>query len=234
MMRFGLFGIPVTVHWWFWVTAALLSGVVDSPSPDAVFLLLSWLGVVFVSVLWHELGHALAFRHYGRSPEIQLQAFGGCTSPQRTAKLTQRQDLIVSGAGPVFGLLLWLAVYAALQARIIPCTGVEAGWGVLQPDLPGPLRWVVQDLQMVNLWWSLINLIPVAPLDGGRLLGAAMGPGRSREAARIGLACGVVVVVVALAEGMLFLAILFSLISYENWQKIAPTRRSGGGLFGKI
>ena len=57
-LRFNLFGIPVRVHPLFWLVAAILGAGSD---PDPIELLL-WIGTVFVSILIHEMGHALAAR----------------------------------------------------------------------------------------------------------------------------------------------------------------------------
>ena len=58
-IHFRLFDIPVRVHPYFWLTT-LFMGL----SPD-VGTLLIWVGVVFVSILWHELGHVFAYRFFG-------------------------------------------------------------------------------------------------------------------------------------------------------------------------
>lgn len=233
MIRFGLLGIPVTVQWWFWLTAALLSRAIGSPDPDAVFLLLAWMGVAFVSVLWHELGHALAFRRIGRASEIVLQAFGGQTVPQRGGKLSRKEDLLVTMAGPGFGFLLWLALYGSLKADLIPSSGHEAGWGVMVPaaTLPGFVRRILFDLQFVNLWWSVLNLIPVAPLDGGRILAAGLGPKRAREAVMISVICGGTFALLAILSNQMFLAILLGWMTFENSKKL-QSGWGGRGLFG--
>jgi len=229
MFRFGLFGIPVTVQWWFWLSAALLSGVIGMTHPDAVFMLLTWMVVVFISVLWHEMGHALAFRRYGFSTEIVLRAFGGYTAPLRGGRLARDEDIIVTGAGPAFGFALWFVIYGLMRLGVIPSTGEQWGWGIMGPasSLPDFVRWGLVDLQMANFWWSILNLIPVAPLDGGRILSAAMGPGRMRQALMISVVCGGIVTLGAFAMGQLFLAILIGWMTFENVQRMQGSFRYG-------
>ena len=70
-MRFTLAGFPVQIHWSFFLVAALLGFSRD------LYVLLVWMGVVFVSVLLHEMGHALVGRRFGMHPEIFLYAMGG-------------------------------------------------------------------------------------------------------------------------------------------------------------
>src|SRR5512146_1456782 len=78
-LRFSLLGFPVRVHPLFWLIAVLLG----SASADLVQILI-WVLVVFVSILIHELGHALAFRRYGLSSQIVLHFAGGLTIPEST------------------------------------------------------------------------------------------------------------------------------------------------------
>ena len=82
MFRFTLLGFPVSIHWMFWLTAALLSGQIDNLSkPGALWQMGIWMAVVFLSVLWHELGHVIFQRKFGARPEIMLVAFGGLAVP---------------------------------------------------------------------------------------------------------------------------------------------------------
>src|SRR5512143_986284 len=76
-LRFTLGGIPIRVHPLFWIIA-LLFGLADS---NLVHLVL-WIVIVFVSILIHELGHALVMRLYGQPCFIVLHAAGGLTVPE--------------------------------------------------------------------------------------------------------------------------------------------------------
>src|SRR3954453_21612656 len=58
MLRFSIFGFPVTVHWMFWVVIAILGGGLDSGNgPKQFQALLLWMVAAFISILIHELGH---------------------------------------------------------------------------------------------------------------------------------------------------------------------------------
>jgi stage IV sporulation protein FB len=73
-VTFRLGRFPVRVHPLFWLSMALIG----LPWFDRSLLLgLLWVACGFVSILVHELGHALAIRHYGSPASIQLIAFGG-------------------------------------------------------------------------------------------------------------------------------------------------------------
>lgn len=150
-MTFRMFGIPVTfesgVLW-----LAGLYFLLGFRGAEPIVENLATIAVLFASILWHELGHAFTVRALGLGPAvITIHGFGGLT---RHRAGTPAQELGVSLAGPGAGLLLgFLALAVALFA---PLRGV--------PDR------VVDTIATVNLFWSMFNLMPVFPMDGGHAL----------------------------------------------------------------
>ena len=79
-LNFSAFGFPVRIAPWFWLAALLLGSNVTtweirggrSAEWDLV-----WILAMFLSILIHELGHAFAYRHFGKSSHILLYQFGG-------------------------------------------------------------------------------------------------------------------------------------------------------------
>lgn len=205
MLRFSLFGHPVKVDPMFWVFTALLGGGLSADTPLKFQLLLIWVGVVFISILWHELGHTFAMRHFGdRDTEILLYAGGGLAHGSRWRGRTE--DILVSLAGPAAGLILALAVF--LFDRGFPPRNVF-------------VHTLVQDMLFVNFWWSLINLLPVIPLDGGRVSAAVMGPAKERQALTVSLVVAIGAAVFLYTRwGSLFGAIMFALMAVENWRRL--------------
>ncbi len=113
-----------------------------------------WIGVIFVSILVHEYGHALSSRFFGQSPRIQLVPFGGVTYQEGKRVRGWREFLIVL-FGPIFGFVLFIIATLLLQL----------------PLENSPLtKYALSIFQWVNLFWTALNLIPVMPLDGGQLL----------------------------------------------------------------
>src|SRR4051812_45471105 len=98
---FSIGSIPVTVDPSFFLIILLL-GI--NPIDLQPVLILSWVGIAFASVLFHELGHAVAFRTFGVQPSVTLYGMGGLTSGQ--GRLTPVQSITVSLAGPLSVLLL--------------------------------------------------------------------------------------------------------------------------------
>lgn len=143
--------IPVVIHPLFWVLSAFI-GYINSPNS---FLGMSiWVAIVFVSVLVHEYGHALTSVLFKQKAKIQLVALGGLTSYDGP-KLKFWQQFLVVFNGPLFGFFLFLSATYLLTLN----------WSH-HPVIYGVLKMT----QMANLFWTIINLLPVLPLDGGQLL----------------------------------------------------------------
>lgn len=202
-MAFQLFGFPVRVDLSFFVVAAFLG------MNDNVRVWIMWIAVVFVSVLIHELGHAAAGRKYGLSPAIRLTMTGGLTSWAGGRRLHPRESILVSFAGPAAGFATGLLVL------------------VLSTNLPldAPyLRVAVGQLLWVNFGWGIINLIPVLPLDGGNIVrsGIHLVKGFPDEITplRVSVFVGALGVLVALANGFFFAAILSGFLAFQNYQAL--------------
>ncbi|HEX6960599.1 MAG TPA: site-2 protease family protein, partial [Lacipirellula sp.] len=179
-LHFRVAGIPVRVHPFFWLVTLVmgLSGRGDTP-PAA---LVAWIVVVFVSILVHELGHALLQRKFGGRPWITLHGIGGLASCDDCDRRPSSQ-ILISLAGPAAGFFLAAIVFAAIKL-----SGHHAGWtssevvpagvdGVIlfgvavyfEPFASFAANEFVRNMLWVNIAWGLINLLPVYPLDGGRI-----------------------------------------------------------------
>ncbi len=200
MWRFTLLDFPVAVHWQFWLMTALLGGGLDSSLP----LLLLWVAIVFVSILGHELGHALAMRYFGdHRTQIILYSFGGLASgrPGRS----RGQKLVISGAGPAFSAMLGLLGWGMEHVFPLDSFMVRAGFHF----------WMY-----VNIGWTLFNLLPVIPLDGGRISEALFGPARIAQALRLSMITAIVMAVIGLVGMGWWTALLFGMMAYANWQQL--------------
>ena len=109
-LNFSLFGIPVRVHPFFWLITLFL-GPIRSQRPDILYAVLAWILAVFISILIHELGHALVQRAYGYRPWITLYGLGGLASYDPAAVYQPRgsptvRQILISAAGPGAGFLM--------------------------------------------------------------------------------------------------------------------------------
>jgi Zn-dependent protease len=171
-LSWRMFGIDVRVHPMFWLMSALLGW----PQVDLGFsYLLVWIGCVFVSILVHELGHVIAGRLFGSDGEIVLYGFGGLAIGSSDVPRRWQRNLVYF-AGPFAGFVLLGVVLAVLLVTLPP------GPALLRQDFlrglmvrMGRAEWsllvamAVIDLVQINLFWGLLNLLPVWPLDGGRI-----------------------------------------------------------------
>jgi Zn-dependent protease len=138
----------------------------------------SWIVVASVSILVHELGHALLIRRFGGHPSIELYSLGGLTSwGETTQPITRARDIAVSLAGPGAGFLL-AGLLVAVQKVWTPAPDTLAATALRQA------LWV-------NWGWGLVNLLPIIPLDGGRvfeqLLTGGFGEAGARRARQLSI-----------------------------------------------
>lgn len=179
---FRIAGIQLSLHWTFllllayyasegWSEAARfggsgLTGAIDSAS--SILLL-------FVFVILHEFGHAFAARHYGIAvPRILLLPIGGMAQMSAIPP-NPWQEFVITIAGPAVNF----AVVGAMMI-VAPFPSEQLG-GFVRAFLGLPVKGGVdlhigwpQFVMIMNLFMGGFNLIPVFPMDGGRLLRAAL------------------------------------------------------------
>jgi stage IV sporulation protein FB len=209
MPAFRLFGIPVTIRPSFLVIAALIGFTSRRP----IVYLVAWVAIVFVSILIHELGHAITARSYGAEVEIELNGIGGLTSWSVPGKeLGPGQRALVaaagSGVGVVFGGLVWV---------VSQITGPHG-------DLA---RFVFDNLVLVNVFWGLINWLPIRPLDGGHLFTSLLQkviPSKAEVVANV-----VFFITAGAALGLALLSQRIFLALIAGWLLMTELTRGRGG-----
>ena len=233
-LHFRLFGIPVRVHPFFWVTSVFLG--MGSKEADPVDILV-WVGVVFFSILVHEFGHATMQRRFGGHPRVTLYGLGGLASCDDCDRSPSRQILILL-AGPFAGFLLAGIVVAILKA-FGHFNGFVLDWV--------PVRWtpfdvryyfendklalvdlIIWDLLVANILWGLINLLPVYPLDGGQIARELFTLGNPRagiiQSLQLSAGTAVLVAVYALTKSSIYTCAMFGILAYNNFQTLRMYR----------
>jgi stage IV sporulation protein FB len=205
--HFRILGIPVRVEPFFLIVMVLFG-----LQYERLDLIAVWAGVAFVSVLVHELGHAISLKVFGQPSAIVLHGFGGVTlSPRR---LSKARSIVVSLAGSLTALaLLWL------PARTLQ--GTE--WEIQQPEL---VRYGVLFAAFVNLWWSIANLLPIRPLDGGNVATELLGIDRARRLSIVAAAAGGIW---AYSQGQTYAALFAGLLGFLNLSEIRAARMGARG-----
>jgi Zn-dependent protease len=171
-LRLGrILGIPVAVDWTLLVIGALLTISLagdrypmefpDAPAGSFWVVGVVTTAIFFASVLAHELAHSVVARRHGiRVDGITLWMLGGVARLDGEAR-TPRAEFLIAGAGPATSLLL--AGVFALGATMISALGAPGLFG-------SALAW----LAVINAILAAFNLIPAAPLDGGRILASVL------------------------------------------------------------
>lgn len=153
-----LFGIPIYLDTMFVLVLLLFtfpyftSG--DTQVMSAGVIIIAGL---MLSILLHEMGHALAARLFKISvSHIELTALGGAAHFERSLPSSVPIRTVVFLAGPAVNLVLWVG-FSTLAS---------------QPDVAasGRLGMALGALAMANFWLALFNLLPAFPLDGGQTL----------------------------------------------------------------
>ncbi|MDA1232041.1 MAG: site-2 protease family protein [Planctomycetota bacterium] len=153
-LRFRLFNVPVRVHPFFWLSAAMVTW-------QGGHLPLTLIGIVcvFVSVLVHELGHALVARRYGFPSEITLVFLFGLAS---TTRMSPARNIKIGAAGPLAGLALAAIVYVLLLAAS------DDPVDFLR-DYYAPNVFAVHMMLFFGIFGNVLNFLPCLPLDGGHI-----------------------------------------------------------------
>ena len=236
----------------FWLVAFVFG--LSAPSLPLVFV---WVTAVFVSILVHELGHAMVLRYYGINSRITLYGMGGLASYNPAQARDQRAfstfaQVAISAAGPLAGFGL-----AALIVVAIILSGNSIVWGFVFPYglmvVPQgfasvTLFYFTGDLLFVSITWGLFNLLPVYPLDGGNISRELFLRFNTHEGIRRSLtlsfvtAAGLAVLVLAHSlrsgafgggiggaaiDGNLFIALLFGYLAYFSYAALQAYNHHG-------
>lgn len=233
MIRFKLFGIPVEIQPFFWVSTCLLGGGTYAHTREAIINVVIFMFAALISILVHELGHALTGLRYGGGfARITLTAFGGLAYHEGGI-LSRDHRFRMVAAGPGAGLALFALTAGLLCLAFTPVDvfslvthllfGFNQGFtSAALPEFiianPWGFEFIGQMLR-INFWWSLINLLPVLPLDGGRIAELFVHP--RQRLYQIGIACAAAVALYGYFKlDEIFLAILFAFLAWENYQKL--------------
>lgn len=152
VLIFALNGVPIQMLGQFWYAVA--AGAIG----------------IFLSILLHELGHALMAKRYGVGvEEVVIGGFYGYARLRRQS-IPRTVMIRIVAAGPLVNLVIFLALWLIISLsgmdgltprRLVTRNGIVADWQTA----------TLQLLAVVNLAMFAFNFLPAFPLDGGRVLG---------------------------------------------------------------
>ncbi|MDE2834746.1 MAG: site-2 protease family protein [Bacteroidota bacterium] len=188
-------GIRVQLHW---TLVAAFVGLFVWLLWESQSLLLAGRGLVvilllFACVILHELGHALTARFFRvNTLDVTLYPVGGMARLERMPRVP-RQELLIAAAGPAVNL----AIALALLLVVVFSGSSLALTSFLQDPILALVFWM-------NLGLFVFNLLPAFPMDGGRVLRAALALRTSyRTATRVAVWTGQTLAVVFAALAIL-------------------------------
>jgi Zn-dependent protease len=166
-----LFGIEIRIHLTFlFLLVFVWSTEANSQDPTAVLRGLGLVGIIFGSVVLHELGHALVARGSGiPAKSIMLLPIGGITMLDEAQTIPDplnawKRDVRISIAGPLVNLVI-AGVAALILIAVIP------GFSLMARPLMHSNA-LLRSIVWANIYLGMFNLLPAYPMDGGRVLRA--------------------------------------------------------------
>lgn len=225
-LRLGrIAGIPVFVHWTFFILLAWLAygHYAQGHNLATTLIGISTVLAIFGCVVLHELGHALAARRYGvPTADITLLPIGGVARLQRIPE-HPLEELVVAVAGPLVNVVI-VVVLLILGARW-PGTLIEGNPHFLVTNQ------LMTNLLTFNAFMVPFNLLPAFPMDGGRILRALLAlkldyARATRVAATVGQLMAIGFGFVGLTGGspMLLLIALFVWVGAEGEARMVQER----------
>lgn len=209
-------GIDVLVHPTFaivflWV--AYQWGVTAQAGFAGVLFGVLVLLAVFGCVLLHELAHALVAVEQGhRVRDVTLLPIGGVARIEQSL-MTPRSEALIAIAGPAMNVAIAIAL-TPLVAIVVSIRHIDHPISILLYASEVSLAGFVLYLWIANLMLAAFNLIPAFPMDGGRLLRAALSRFRGKaEATRTAVTIGYVFAVLLAVGGLIIGDYLMPLVS---------------------
>lgn len=240
---FRLFGIPVVINPLSWLVLLLLGGGLGISDGAELSHALVFVVAGMLCLLVHEFGHALVGRKLGAGPPlILISGMGGVTYTPH-ALSGRWAFLLMVLAGPFASLLPAIVGGLLLGVQIgDPLHGLSfallspLGLYTFEANLQSPLALALYNeslslfgltcystLFFISIWWSLFNILPIFPLDGGQALGRVM---KSKSITfLIGFLLSGSLALLSILSGYWFNMMITGYLAWINWQCFRQTRR---------
>ncbi len=213
-----------------WIVLAIIGGGFGISDKDSLVQVLCFVVAGMLTLLAHEFGHALVGRKLGGgNAAITIAGMGGITRHE-FAPSSRLNYFITVLAGPLASLLLGITGGAILGLQLGQLeTGIqlsltmpvgtispEAAQVLLNSSISPTLFKLYAVLFLICFWWSVFNLLPILPLDGGRLLATLLN--NNRIVCIIGLILCGILALWSLISGSWFNFLIIGYLGWLNWQ----------------
>ncbi len=230
MIHFTLFGIPCYIRPSFWVVMAIFGGALYIRDTADIMFTARFVIAGLVAILGHELGHALVGKKMGvGEQQVVLEMFGGVTMSQGM-RLDKVGRVSMIAAGPLVTLVLGLIALAVIWNPVAPVLEAANITPLLLLVIPhafveatAPNLLIFAHLVFIGTWWTILNLLPIVPMDGGQLIAEFIKS--PKKVFLIGLITSVIVAILSFHYlNSFFLAALMGLFAFQNYKafKDAP------------
>jgi stage IV sporulation protein FB len=231
-LSFSFFGVPVRISPWFWLATFILGYSAADQGAQTLFI---WTMAVFISILIHEMGHAIAMIYYGEYPRVVLYMMGGLAISEG-GRRSSREQVIISLAGPGIELVLAALLILAVRLAGYGYPSVIPFWNDQWFDLTGRgLPWpplenlndFLHFMLWINVYWALVNLLPVYPLDGGQVARSLLFIWNPRDGIKqsmiLSIVTGGIVAAYAISQHQTYMGMLFALLAFDSFQTYQRT-----------
>lgn len=168
-LRLGrISGIKIEIHWTFLILIAwvIFTSLRTNTESQQIMWSVLLILAVFVCVILHELGHALAAKKFNiKTTSITLLPIGGLAQMEQIPE-KPKEELVIAFAGP--------AVNLVIVALLYPMTGISSSSELQELNSKIDPGNFITVLMIVNFWLAIFNLIPAFPMDGGRVFRALL------------------------------------------------------------
>ena len=201
---FRLFGVPVVAHWSFLI---LLFLIVSAFGPIVTAALV-------VSMLAHEFGHVLVARHFGQyTSHVMMFALGMAAFLR---EIPRRGEAWMAVAGPMVNFVIAAIIFGVMSVFVFPTAVVET----------------LTTIVLLNMILGLFNLVPIYPLDGGRIVRGILSRFTTRfKATKIAAIVGSIGVIglipYALSTGNFILIAILGLVVFMSWKEVKILKAGG-------
>ena len=237
-------GFHVRIHPAFFVLPLVFGANFASGPLGAGPAILIFVAVFFLSILVHELGHTLVMRVYGIHSKIVLHLMGGLAIPESTwgkkSSLSSNQQIAISAAGPIAGFSLFglfIGIIFAMGGTV--AFEMQGIFPLAIPDMsntpasenPAMVLFFAIGL-FCNFFWSLLNLAPVLPLDGGHITSELFQQFDQRDGLRKALftsiGAAIIIALAGFASGDRMIGIFFAFMAYSSYMTLQQYSNYGG------